>query len=63
MNEVDRNTIDMAVAEGMKANAGKKEALSIALGGIWLEGYMEGKNMEEADRAVLREGIKRYFFN
>ena len=61
-NEVACNIIDMAVAEGVKANAGKKEALSIRLGGIWLEGYMEGKGMDEDVRTVLRNGINHYYF-
>lgn len=61
-NEVACDIIDMAVAEGIKANGGKKEALSISLGGIWLEGYMEGKGMEEDARTVLRNGINHYYF-
>ena len=61
-NEVACNIIDMAVAEGVKANGDKQEALSISLGGIWLEGYMEGKGMEEDVRTVLRNGINHYFF-
>jgi hypothetical protein len=61
-NEVACDIIDMAVAEGIKANGGKKEALSISLGGIWLDGYMEGKGMEEDARTVLRNGINHYFF-
>jgi hypothetical protein len=61
-NEVACDIIDMAVAEGIKANGGKKEALSICLGGIWLDGYMEGKGMEEDARTVLRNGINHYFF-
>ena len=61
-NEVACDIIDMAVAEGIKANGGKKEALSISLGSIWLEGYMEGKGMEEDVRKGLRNGINHYFF-
>jgi len=62
-NEKAFDLIEMAVAEGVKANAGQKNVMSITLGGIWLEGYIAGCGAtDENVKQTLRDSINKYFF-
>ena len=62
-NENAFDLIETAVAEGVKANAGQKNAMSIALGSIWLEGYIVGCGAtDENVKQTLRNSINKYFF-
>lgn len=62
-NESACDIIERAVAEGVKSNAGQKNAMSIALGAIWLEGFMAGCGAtDENVKSTLREAINKYFF-
>lgn len=62
-NEAACDIIEMAVAEGVKANANRKNTMSIALGGIWLEGYIAGCGATDENVInTLRDSLNKYFF-
>ena len=56
--------IDKAVAFGVEALNGEKNAMSLQIAAFWLEGYIEGRKNEitEDDIKSLRATLKNYFF-
>lgn len=56
--------IDNAVAFGVEALNGEKNAMSLQIAAFWLEGYIEGRKNEitEDDIKSLRATMKNYFF-
>lgn len=62
-NEEAVDLIEMAINEGIKMNNGQKNIMSIALGKIWLEGYMAGcEANDENVKQTLRNSIDKYYF-
>jgi len=56
--------IDKAVAFGVEALNGQKNAMTLQIASFWLEGYIEGRKNEitEDDIKSLRATMKNYFF-
>ena len=56
--------IDKAVAFGVEALNGEKNAMALQIAAFWLEGYIEGGKNEitEDDIKSLRTTMKNYFF-
>ena len=56
--------IDKAVAFGVEALNGNKNAMALQIAAFWLEGYIEGRKNEitEDDIKSLRATMKEYFF-
>lgn len=62
-NESTLEIIEMAVNKGVEINAGRKEAMSIAFAGIWLDGYIAGCGAtDENVIKTLHESINKYSF-
>lgn len=65
INEFDvLEIIDKAVAFGVNALQGTKNAMALQIAVFWLEGYIEGRKNEitEDDIKSLRATMKNYFF-
>jgi hypothetical protein len=56
--------IDKAVAFGVEALKGEKNAMALQIAVFWLEGYIEGRKNEitEDDIKSFRATMKNYFF-
>lgn len=62
-NEAALEIIEMAVNKGVEINAGRKEAMSLAFAGIWLDGYMAGCGAtDENVIRVMKDSINKYYF-
>ena len=56
--------IDKAVAFGVNALKGEKNAMTLQIASFWLEGYIYGNESRLTDDDIksLRATIKNYFF-
>jgi hypothetical protein len=61
-NERACDLIERAVEYGVKTNGGKKEAFSLMLASVWLDGYLSVACHDENVIRVMRESMQHYFF-
>lgn len=62
-NEFSMELIETAINKGVEINAGRKEAIAIVFGSIWLDGYIVGCGAtDENVIRTLKESIQKYFF-
>ena len=61
-NERACDLINRAVEYGVNANGGKKQAFSLTLASLWLDGYLSATCHDENVIRVMRESMQHYFF-